>query len=262
MTAWPAALPLAVAGGVLGAVIGSFIATVALRWPEGRTLAGRSTCDGCGRQLTAAELVPLLSAMATRWRCRSCGAAINPLHAIGEALGAGVGVAAALAATAPLPALILALFGWQLLTLALIDARALWLPDRWTLPLALIGLALAPLALPVRVEDQVIGGIAGFASLWAIGALYRAFRGRDGLGGGDPKLLGALGCWLGWQPLAPTLLIAALLGLAAALWLHIRGHPLRADTALPLGSCMAPAGFAIALALAHGGGAAMALPGI
>src|SRR3546814_6883087 len=69
------------AGAVAGAIIGSFLATLILRWPQGRSVVhGRSACDGCGLTLGGLELVPLFSALAQRGRCRACGAAIDPLH--------------------------------------------------------------------------------------------------------------------------------------------------------------------------------------
>uniref|UniRef100_UPI000A621214 prepilin peptidase n=2 Tax=Sphingomonadaceae TaxID=41297 RepID=UPI000A621214 len=65
----------AVGLGLLGAIAGSFLATIAVRWPAERSVArGRSACDGCGRALTARDLVPLLSWVATRGRCGACGA--------------------------------------------------------------------------------------------------------------------------------------------------------------------------------------------
>ena len=101
---WPAAL------GLLGLVFGSFIATLAIRWPEGRSsLVGRSACDGCGRTLRAIELVPLARFVAQRGRCRSCGASIAPSHLVVELLGLAIGVASGLAAPG-LPAIAGAVF--------------------------------------------------------------------------------------------------------------------------------------------------------
>ena len=74
---WGAGVALAAA---LGVVFGSFIATLVLRWPSDRSVLGRSQCDGCGRPLGARDLVPLLSAMLMRGRCRRCGAPIDPFH--------------------------------------------------------------------------------------------------------------------------------------------------------------------------------------
>src|SRR3546814_18076080 len=72
---------IALAGAVAGAIIGSFLATLILRWPPGRSVVhGRSACDGCGLTLGGLELVPQFSALARRGRCRACGAANGPLH--------------------------------------------------------------------------------------------------------------------------------------------------------------------------------------
>ena len=86
---------MALIGGVAGAIIGSFLATLILRWPQGRGVArGRSACDGCGRVLGARDLVPLFSALVQRGRCRTCGARIDPLHGRVEAGCALIGALA------------------------------------------------------------------------------------------------------------------------------------------------------------------------
>src|SRR3546814_17595530 len=83
---------IALAGAVAGAIIGSFLATLILRWPQGRSVVhGRSACDGCGLALGVLELVPLFSALAQSGACRACGAAIDPLHWRREAGGGLLG---------------------------------------------------------------------------------------------------------------------------------------------------------------------------
>jgi len=221
-------------GSVAGAIIGSFIATLVLRWPAGRSvISGRSQCDGCGRQLRASELIPIVSFVAARGRCRSCNAAISRFHPIVELCAAGLG-GLALSLAPELHGIALALLWWQLLTIALLDARYYWLPAQLTLLLAGSGLALGGLLVGTPLLERIIGGLAGFAVLALIAAGYRRLRGRDGLGGGDPKLLGAIGCWLGWTALAPVVLIAALVGLGVA----IAGRKGRFD-ALPFGTFVA-----------------------
>ena len=89
---WLAAVLL----GVLGAIFGSFIAAIVIRWPQDRSVMhGRSACDACGRVLGAAELVPLMSGIVSGGRCRTCRAAIDPLHwrieALALLIGAGAG---------------------------------------------------------------------------------------------------------------------------------------------------------------------------
>lgn len=239
---WPFVL------GTAGAILGSFLATVALRWPAGRSaLAGRSACDGCGRVLRAGDLVPLASAAWLRGRARCCGAAIDPTHWRVEAGAVIVGIAAGLVLPGP-PAVVVAAFGWLLLLIAALDATELWIPDALTAGLAISGLLAASL-LPPPVADRMIGGAAGFGALWAIGAGYRHVRGRDGLGGADPKLFGGIGLWLGWRMLPPVLLLAAMIGLGVVLWRMATGRTVAADDALPFGAYLALAAYPALLAM-------------
>jgi leader peptidase (prepilin peptidase) / N-methyltransferase len=211
----------ALLGGLLGAIIGSFLATVAIRWPAGRTaMQGRSACDGCGRILSPVDLVPLIGWLALRGRCRTCGARIDPLHPAVELVAAAIGgLCLWLAPDARGAAL--AVFGWLLLLAAALDARHYWLPHVLSLIIGIAGLALGGLAMTVAgieidLIDRAIGAAAGFAGLAAVALAYRAIRQRDGLGGGDAPFLAAIGAWTGWQMLPLILLLATLAGLAVA----------------------------------------------
>src|SRR3546814_8244321 len=79
----------------------------------------------------------------------------------------------------------------MLLTLALLDWRHFWLPDALTLPLAFLGLTIGLWSTDVALIDRIIGAVAGYGALLGISGGYRLFRGREGLGLGDVKLLGA-----------------------------------------------------------------------
>ena len=234
---WPILL------GVVGVVFGSFIATIAIRWPAGRSaLAGRSTCDGCGRTLTALELVPLASFAMLRGRCRTCRTPIAPGHVVTELLGGAIGVGAGLIAPG-WEGVGAAACGWLLLALGAIDLAAFWLPDVLTGSLAVVALAGGLAGLGVDMEARLIGGVAGFGVLWLVARAYREVRGRVGLGGGDPKLFGAIGLWLGWRALPQVLLIAALTGLAIALAMRLAGRRIAMTDRLPLGTLLAGAAF-------------------
>lgn len=229
-----------IVGAVSGAIVGSFLATLVVRLPKGeQAVTGRSRCDQCRAELGPLELVPILSRLWLRGRCRACGAAIDATHAQLEVCAGVVGAAALGLAPGP-TGLALAVFGWLLLPLAWLDWRHFWLPDRIVLPLALAGLAFGGL-LGTPLIDRIIGGLAGWAALGLLSLAYRRARGREGLGQGDPKLLGAIGLWLGWVPLAPVLALAAAVGLAVAL---ARG--LSSKDSLPLGTMLAIAAWPIA----------------
>jgi leader peptidase (prepilin peptidase)/N-methyltransferase len=95
--------------------------------------------------------------------------------------------------------------------------------------------------LPPTLLDRVVGGAAGFGVLTVIGFTYARLRGRVGLGQGDPKLLGAIGLWLGWQALPLMLLGSSLIGLAAVASRAVAGKSVAATDRLPLGTLMAAA---------------------
>jgi leader peptidase (prepilin peptidase)/N-methyltransferase len=231
----------ALAGFGLGAIIGGFLATIVMRWPRGQSVVfGRSRCDGCERGLGPLDLVPLMGWLRARGKCRTCGARIDPVHPVVE-LGAALIGALALWLYHPMTALLMASGAWLLLLLAALDARAFWLPDALTFPLALIGLTLGDWVLPASFEDRVIGAALGAGVLFLLAVGYRRLRGRDGLGLGDAKLLGAIGAWMGWTMLPLVLLFASLAGLGWALIAKLRGEAIDGTTRLPFGTflCLA-----------------------
>jgi leader peptidase (prepilin peptidase)/N-methyltransferase len=233
---WPALL------GLLGVVFGSFIATVALRWPQGRSaLHGRSACDSCDKALRAHELVPLFSFVLQRGRCRGCGGAIHPGHPGTELAGLVIGVAAGLVAPG-WEGVAGAIFGWLLLALAALDLAAFWLPNVLTAALALAGIA-DGFFFPPNWLDRIAGGVIGYGLLELTRFTYRAIRGREGLGGGDAKMFAGIGIWLGASMLAPVLLCASLIGLAFALAARLSGRQMGMTSRLPLGTLLAIAAF-------------------
>lgn len=219
---------------LIGLVLGSFIATLVLRWPAGRSVLGRSQCDGCGRSLGALDLLPLVSAVVSRGRCRTCEAAIDPLHWRVELGSALIGVVA-LALSPGTAGWLWALFGWLLLPLALLDARHFWLPDRLNLLLGIVGLLIAGPMLDTSLIDRWVGAVVCGLTLAAIAEFYRRVRLKDAMGGGDPKLVAAIGAWLGWQALPLMLLLASLGGIAWALVSQRKGDQPLSQRQVPFG---------------------------
>ena len=224
--------------------VGSFLALAADRLPVGRPiLVGRSQCDSCGRKLDLLDLVPVLSWLATGGRCRTCNAEIPVLLPVLELAA----VAVALTAIAVAPGMwmaVTALFGWALLLLGILDLRDYWLPLPITIALAAAGLFVGLGA--DTFTDSLIGLAVGFLLLEGLRLFYRLAAGRDGIGGGDPVLLGAVGAWVGWQGLAAVLLLASIGAIAAVLLLALvrQARPSRHDR-VPLGSWIAVSAFAV-----------------
>lgn len=234
----PALLAALFAG--VGLVIGSFLGLVSLRFPAGEDMVrGRSRCGGCGRDLPPWRLIPLLSYVLARGRCRDCGAAIPARYPLMEAACALIGVWAALSQPSLAAAVLTAVLGWQLLLIAVIDGENFWLPDSLTLPLLATGLLAAMLLERVALPEAAIGAGVGFAALWLVGRAYRRLRGREGLGGGDPFLLAAGGAWVGWIGLPSILVWAATAGLSVVLARALSGRRVSGEDRLPFGVFLA-----------------------
>ncbi len=222
--------------------VGSFLGVLVRRLPRGEPVGWtRSACETCARPLGAGDLLPIVSFLALRGRCRTCRAPIGGFHLAIEL--AAVGVALAAVALTPESQRVWTgcVLGWWLLALAWIDAEHMLLPDALTLPLILAGLGVAWLDDPVTVPDHALGAAAGYAAFRVVGAVYARLRGRDGLGEGDAKLLAAGGAWVGWQPLADLVLMAALSALAVGLGVALYRRRFQRDRALPFGPFLAVA---------------------
>lgn len=233
----PFLLPL-LAAPFAGSVLGVWIR----RLPAGRPIAwDRSRCETCGHVLRPAELIPVASYLWQRGRCRHCGARIAPVHLLVELAAVAVALSAACMGGGPAPLWLGCAFGWTLLALGWIDWTHLHLPDVLTLPLLLAGLAATAWLQPDMAFDHAAAAALAFVAMRLLAFGYRTWRKREGLGGGDAKLLAAIGAWVGIAGLGPVLLGAAVLGLLVA---PLRGG-LRAATVIPFGTCLAGAAWVV-----------------
>ena len=231
------AITAAVLGG-LGLIVGSFLAAVSVRLPQGVDVVSKpSRCMNCERRLRPWELVPVFSWLALRARCARCGVRISARYPAVEAAAGLIGVWAGLAFGDWTMAAITAVLGWQLLLIAVIDAEHMLLPDVLTLPL--IGTGLAASVLLGQGWHGVLSAGVGFAALWLVAWGYRIVRGRDGLGDGDPVLFAGAGAWVGWQGLPSVLLWACALGFSLVIARLIVRRSASATDRLPFGPGLA-----------------------
>jgi leader peptidase (prepilin peptidase) / N-methyltransferase len=232
-------LPLLLAFALVGLCVGSFLNVVIHRVPKmlergwrdqcaeiaGKTAVEeppynlwvpRSQCPACGHQIRAIENVPVVSYMLLRGRCANCKAPISARYPLVEALTGALSVCVLLRFGATPAALAACVFVWTLIALTFIDFDTQLLPDNLTLPLLWAGLLANVLgAVPsVSLRDAIIGAIAGYLVLWTVYWLFKLIRGKEGMGYGDFKLLGAMGAWLGWQLLPLIILLSSVVGAA------------------------------------------------
>ena len=243
---------LVLVGGVVGLCCGSFLTVVVTRGPAlwglvDHTEASKppglahppSHCPYCQSQLTARQLIPLLSYAIQRGRCAHCGAPISAFYPLVEALGLGAGVLAVVLPggwLAMIGAFVLFLF---LIALGAIDWRTGYLPDALTFPLILLGLGFGAAGVFQPWQMALLGAALGYGVFWAIGATYRAFRGVDGLGLGDAKLLAAGGAFAGPYALPFIVLIAAFSALSYIGLANLRGAGLSAQSEIRFGPFLA-----------------------
>lgn len=220
--------------GLLGLLVGSFLNVVIYRLPRGESIVSPpSRCPRCGTGLTVGDLVPVLSYLWLRGRCRYCGAGISPRYPAVELLTGG------------LFAGLYVHFGWQpllakhlflaglLVAAAFIDLEHYIIPNR----LILAGLA-GGVALNLWTRDLTLFSAMLGTLVPAVFFLLLAMATRGGVGGGDIKLVAVIGLFLGWPWALLAVFLGALAGGVPALALLLTGRKKRKDP-LPFGPFLA-----------------------
>lgn len=226
--------------GVFGLILGSAVTAIAWRVPRGVSWArGRSACPSCGHELGALDLVPVLSFLLARGRCRHCGARVAWRYPLTE-LWCGAWAIMVYRLVGPswlFPPLLV--WGALLVALFWIDLDEQLLPDVLTLPGTLLGLG-AAFQLAHGAHHALLGVLVGSGLLWLLAWIWIRFRKVEGLGGGDIKLAAMFGVVLGWKLTILTLFLAAFAGSVWGVTLMVRGQG-DGKTALPFGVLLAPA---------------------
>lgn len=208
---------------LLGLAFGSFVGLVSYRLPRGEPIfGGRSRCPSCGAELASRDLVPVLSWLAHRGRCRRCGAPVSARYPAVELVLAALFVLVYLLYGPTLRGALLAALAVGLVTLAVVDIEFGVIPDKVLLILAPLGLiyqfAVGDLLAAVA-GAALAGGLA-----YAVRLAFLRLRGRDALGFGDVKFFAAAGLWLGLAGVPVFLVVSGLVGTGfALLWRRLGG---------------------------------------
>ena len=225
--------------------VGSFVGVLIMRLPSDRPVVfGRSYCETCDHAISIGDMVPLVSAICLKFRCRYCRTEIDHVRAFAEITALVIAIWAA-SVTSGWLLVMSCMLGWLLLALAIIDWRFFLLPNVLTISLLTTGFVATSMLNPGTLVDHFIGAIVGFVLLAGLGSLYRLFRARDGLGLGDAKLLGAIGAWVSLDSVPSVLVLAAVTGLIVALGLSVRSREFELTMKVPFGTCLAAAGWLV-----------------
>ena len=248
----------------LGLIVGSFLNVVILRLPKMMEQSWRreccelldqpppdeppltlsypgSQCPGCGTHIKPWQNIPVISWLLLGGQCKQCGMRISARYPLVELV---TGVLSGLAAwqfgfgPEAMSALVLI---WVLIALTGINMDTQLLPDSMTLPLLWLGLGVNLFAVWTPLSSAVMGAMLGYGSLWSVYWLFKLVTGKEGMGYGDFKLLGALGAWFGWQAVPLMILLSSFVGAALGIAILIARRQGR-DTPLPFGPYLAGAG--------------------
>jgi leader peptidase (prepilin peptidase)/N-methyltransferase len=232
--------------GILGLLVGSFLNVCIHRLPRDLSVAfPASHCPACEQTLRWFHNVPVVSWLVLRGRCAFCRAPIHWRYPVVELLNAALWVGHGL--LFPWEALLLVriVFASALLVLFFTDLDCRILPNEITLGGTVAGVVASLFVMP-GFQSSLIGVLLGGGVLWATGALYERWRGVEGMGMGDVKMLAMIGAVLGWPLMLLTLVWSSIAGgLLGAILLAFKADA--RTTALPFGSFLAPAALAASL---------------
>jgi leader peptidase (prepilin peptidase)/N-methyltransferase len=199
---------------IFGAVVGSFLNVVILRLPaEGESIVfPASRCPKCLQPLQWYDNIPIISFILLRKKCRHCAAPISWQYPLVELTMALLALALALkfGMTPALP--IYFVFTAALLVVIVIDFYHKIIPDSISLPGIVIGFACSFVNPVITWQESGIGLLIGGGVLYGVAAGYYFFTKREGMGGGDIKLLAMIGAFLGWQSLPFVVFGSSILG--------------------------------------------------
>jgi leader peptidase (prepilin peptidase) / N-methyltransferase len=221
----------------LGLAFGSFLNVCIYRLPLGSSVVSpRSACPACKRPIAFYDNVPVLSWLILRGRCRTCQARISPRYLVIELLTAFLFLGCYAYFGFALATLKYCVFGFLILGLIFTDAETKLLPDKLTLPGLLLGV-LFSFVVPVHdvasqflpgvvnlpfsneiaarlfsLLDSLLGAAVGASFIYGAGAAYLRWRGTEGMGFGDVKLMAMVGAFLGLKLTIFTIFAASLAG--------------------------------------------------
>ena len=228
----------------LGAAVGSFLNVLIHRIPEEQSIVfPASHCPVCGHGIRFYDNMPLISYLLLRGRCRDCGESISARYPLVEGLTAILSLMLYWKFGLSWPYLFAFIFVCALVTITFIDLDHQIIPDVISLPGIPVFFLAAVFVMNLSVLDAFLGFLIGGGVLYGVAFFYELLTKREGMGGGDIKLLAMIGAFLGWQSLLFVLLVSSFVGAAVGITIMIvRGRDMK--YAVPFGPFLSLGAFA------------------
>ena len=224
---------------VLGLCIGSFLNVCIYRLPLGKSLVTPgSSCPNCGSPIRFYDNIPLVSYIILGGKCRTCRTSFSCRYPLVELMTGLLAVAVWIRFGWHPESLVFFFFCSCLLVITFIDIDHRIIPDVISLPGIVIGLASSLLIRHLDWQASLAGIAAGGGSLLAVALIYRTLTGKEGMGGGDIKLLAMIGAFTGWRGVLFTVFTASAAGTLVGLVLMIKAGK-NMKLAVPFGPFLA-----------------------
>ncbi len=198
---------------LMGACFGSFANVVIYRWPREESIVHpRSRCPQCASAIKFYQNIPIVSWVFLRGKCANCKTKISMRYPLVELLTAVLFAVCYLVSGLTLVTLNMCIFTALAVPCFFIDLKHMYLPDIMTIPGLIFALLISVFNTDPNLMDASIGVVFGGGILWTLAFAYKRWRGIDGMGGGDIKLLAWIGALLGFQSVSIILLISSIAG--------------------------------------------------
>jgi len=198
---------------IFGAILGSFLNVCIYRLPKEESIVWPgSHCPHCKNSIKFYDNIPLISYLLLRGKCRYCKGPISAQYPLVEGITALSSLVLFMRFGPSLAYITYFAFVAALMVITVIDLYHQIIPDVISLPGIGVGL-LASLIIPqITFFNSLIGVLLGGGSLFLVATLYQWLFKREGMGGGDVKLLAMIGAFLGWKAVILTILLGSLIG--------------------------------------------------
>ena len=221
---------------IFGLIIGSFLNVLIYRIPRHKNVAfDRSACPDCGKQIAWYHNIPVLSYLILLGRCANCRQPISLRYPTVEVINALMylyfvwrfGISTEFAIFSALASALLVIF--------FIDLDFQIIPDVITLPGMIAGLAVSFLPEGIGIVSSLIGLVVGGGALYLVALIGDYLFKKESMGGGDIKMAGMLGTFIGWKKVLLVFMLSAVVGLIVSLIIMMFSKSLRRNRVIPFG---------------------------
>ena len=210
---------------IFGICVGSFLNVCIYRLPLSKSIVfPSSACPDCQVPIRFYDNIPLISYLLLKGKCRNCHTGISVRYPLVELMGGLFAVCVYLKFNLTLEALTAYIFIAALLVITFIDIDHRIIPDVISLPGIPMGFAASLFVSSIHYLDSIIGILVGGGSLLIVAWVYNLLTKKEGMGGGDIKLLAMIGAFIGWKGVLLTIFLSSAIGTVSGLLLMLRSR--------------------------------------